>query len=434
MCLVTVALQPFGGVQFQSTFFTLGTFRILPAKEPHAKSESGIHYKGYLQAISVVKQIKNITVLGSGVMGHGIAQISAMSGYVVSLRDIKQELLDRAIEKIKWSLDKMVSKEKITSEEASSILSRIRPVVDIQDAMAGADMVVEVVPENMNIKRAVYEELDEVSAPDTIFASNTSTLPITEIAGVTRRKDMVVGVHFFNPPQLMRLVEIIPGNDTSSDVVSLMQKFVESLGKTPVICRRDVPGFIVNRLFIPLVHEALYSMERQRITQEEMDSAFRFELGFPMGIFELADFTGLDVIHKASEEMYSRDQKVLRQHPRIKQLFEEGKLGQKSGDGFYKYSADKYERVVLTEDLASRCDPLQTLANILNNAAWLITNQASDMGEIERAAKLGLGLKKPLFETAAKFGMARVVAELDRLTSEHGQFYEPDPLLRALSK
>jgi enoyl-CoA hydratase/3-hydroxyacyl-CoA dehydrogenase len=175
-------------------------------------------------------------------------------------------------------------------------------------------------------------------------------------------------------------------------------------------------------------------MERQGITQEEMDSAVRFEVGFPMGIFELADFTGLDVIHKASEEMHSRDQKVLRQHPRVEQLYRAGKLGQKSGEGFYSYSDEKYERVALSEDLASRCDPLQVLANVLNNAAWLITHQASDQTEIELAAKLGLGLKKPLFETAAKFGMGRIVAELDRLALQHGQFYEPDALLRTMSK
>lgn len=379
-------------------------------------------------------RIRRVTVLGSGVMGHGIAQIAAMSGYGVVLRDIKREFLDRAMGKIKWSLDKMVSKKKITASEASDILSRISPVVDINEALAGADLVVEVVPENMDLKRTVYAELDRVSAPGTIFASNTSTLPITEIAGATGRKNMVVGVHFFNPPQLMRLVEVIPGNETSSDVVSLMQEFVESLGKTPVLCRRDVPGFIVNRLFIPMVHEALYSMERQGITQEEMDSAVRFELGFPMGIFELADFTGLDVIHKASEEMHSRDQKVLRQHPRVEQLYRAGSLGQKSGEGFYRYSDEKYERVALSKELASRCDPLQVLANVMNNAAWLITNQASDQKEIERAAELGLGLKKPLFETAAQFGVGRIVAELDRLASQHGRFYEPDVLLRTMSK
>ena len=379
-------------------------------------------------------RISNVTVLGSGVMGHGIAQISAASGYEVSLRDIKKEFLDRAMEKIRWSLDKMVTKKKITASEESAILSRIRPVVDINEAMAEADLVIEVVPENMELKRTVYGELDRVAAPDTVFASNTSTLPITEIAEATSRKDMVIGVHFFNPPQLMKLVEVIPGAETAASTVSLIEEFVKSLGKTPVLCRRDVPGFIVNRLFIPMVHEALYSMERQGITKEEVDSAVRFELGFPMGMFELADYTGIDVIHKASEEMYSRDQKVLRQHPEVKRLFDEKKFGQKSGEGFYKYSDTKYERVALSEELASRCDPTHILANVLNNAAWLITNGASDRQEIEKAAKLGLGLKKPLFETAERAGISRIVSELEALAVKHGQFYEPDLFLRTMTR
>lgn len=380
-----------------------------------------------------MNRIKNVTVLGSGVMGHGIAQIAAAAGYEVALRDIKREFLNKAMEKIRWSLDKMVTKKKITASEESAILSRIRPVVDINEAMANTDLVIEVVPENMDLKRTVYEELDRVAAPDTIFASNTSTLPITEIAEATSRKDMVIGVHFFNPPQLMKLVEVIPGDETSKDTTALIEEFVKTLGKTPVVCRRDVPGFIVNRLFIPMVHESLYAMERQSISKEEIDSAVRFELGFPMGIFELADFTGIDVIHKASEEMYSRDQKVLRQHPEVKRLFDEKKLGQKSGEGFYKYSDAKYERVALSGELANGCDPTHILANILNNAAWLITNGASDVQEIEKAAMLGLGLKKPLFETAKKAGVKKIVSELESLSSKHGQFYEPDLFLRTMA-
>ena len=378
--------------------------------------------------------IKNVTVLGSGVMGHGIAQISAAAGYEVALRDIKKEFLDKAMEKIRWSLDKMVAKKKITPQEESAILSRIRPVVDINEAMAKSELVIEVVPENMGLKRTVYAELDRISAPETIFASNTSTLPITEIAQATGRKDTVIGVHFFNPPQLMKLVEIIPGEETSADVVNLMVDFVKTLGKSPVVCRRDVPGFIVNRLFIPMVHEALYSMERQGVSKEAMDSSVRLDLGFPMGIFELADFTGMDVIHKASTEMFSRDQKVLRQHPVVKNLFEQKKLGQKSGEGFYMYSDAKYERVALSEELASTCSPVDVMANLINNASWLITNGASDRTEIEKAAALGLGLKKPLFETAQETGIKKIVNSLESLAKKHGSFYEPDPYLRNLAE
>ena len=377
-------------------------------------------------------EIKNITVLGSGIMGHGIAQVSAMAGYNVVLRDIEQPFLDKAMEKIKWSLDKLVSKEKISENERDEIFSRIKPIVDLKDAVHDCDLVIEAVPEIMELKKKVYAELDKVASDQVVFASNTSTLPITEIANTISRPKKFIGIHFFNPPQLMKLVEVIPGQETSDDITNLTINFVKSVNKIPVTCRKDVPGFIVNRLFIPLVHEACYVMERQKIQQTEIDSAVKFRLGFPMGIFELADFTGLDVIHKATVEMHVRDKKVISPHPKIEQLFNEKKLGQKSGEGFYKYSDDKYERIPLSEELAKKCEPIQIIANILNNAAWLVTNNASDIDEIEKAASLGLGLKKPLFETAKEIGMQKIVEELKKLSNKHGTFYEPDPLLLSM--
>ncbi len=377
-------------------------------------------------------EIKNITVLGSGIMGHGIAQVSAMAGYNVVLRDIEQQFLDKAMGKVKWSLDKLVSKEKISEEQRDEIFSRIIPIVDLNDAVRHSDLVIEAVPEIMDLKKKVYAELDKVANDSVIFASNTSTLPITEIADTISRPEKFIGIHFFNPPQLMKLVEVIPGQKTSDDVTNLTINFVKSVNKTPVTCRKDVPGFIVNRLFIPLVHEACYVMERQKIQQMEIDSAVKFRLGFPMGIFELADFTGLDVIHKATVEMHMRDKKVILPHTSIEQLFNEKKLGQKSGEGFYKYSDDKYERIPLSEELAQKCDPTQIIANILNNAAWLVTNNASDIDEIEKAASLGLGLKKPLFYTAKEIGVKKIVEELKELSKKHGTFYEPDPLLLSM--
>ena len=376
--------------------------------------------------------IKNITVLGSGIMGHGIAQVSAMSGYNVVLRDIDKSFLDKAMEKIKWSLDKLVSKQKLTEDQAKNIFSRIVPKVELSEALKDCDLMIEAVPEIMDLKKKVYSEVDSVAEKKTIYASNTSTLPITEIANVTNRPDRFIGIHFFNPPQLMKLVEVIPGQKTPKELVDLTVSFVKSVSKEPVVCKKDVAGFIVNRIFIPLVHEAAWAMDRTRSSMTEIDSAVKFTLQFPMGIFELADFTGLDVIHKATIEMYSRDKKVINPHPLIQKLFDEKKLGQKTGSGFYEYSGEKYERINLSEEQAKKFNPTQLLATILNNASWLVTNQASDVSEIEKALNLGMGLKKPIFETAKEFGISEIVKELQNLSQKYGKFYEPDPYLLSI--
>lgn len=373
--------------------------------------------------------IKKITVLGSGIMGHGIAQVSAMAGYDVVLRDIEKQFLDKAMEKIKWSLDKLVSKQKISQEEGQKIFARITPIVDLAEALKDCDLMIEAVPEIMDLKKKVYSEVDKVAENKTVFASNTSTLPITEIANTTTRPERFIGIHFFNPPQLMKLVEVIPGQKTSKDLIDTTINFVKSVSKEPVLCKKDVAGFIVNRIFIPLVHEAAWAMDRTGATKEEIDSAVKFTLNFPMGIFELADFTGLDVIHKATIEMHSRDKKVINPHPLIEKLFNEKKLGQKSGSGFYEYAGEKYERINLTEELAKKFNPIQLLGIILNNAAWLVTNQASDVAEIEKALNLGMGLKKPIFDTAKAFGMPKIVDELKTLVQKYGIFYQPDPYM-----
>jgi len=376
--------------------------------------------------------IKNITVLGSGIMGHGIAQVSAMAGYNVILRDIDKSFLDKAMEKIKWSLDKLVSKQKISEDEANKIFARIVPKVELSEALKDCDLMIEAVPEIMDLKKKVYSEVDSVAEKKTIYASNTSTLPITEIANITNRPEKFIGIHFFNPPQLMKLVEVIPGQKTPKDLVDLTVSFVKSVSKEPVVCKKDVAGFIVNRIFIPLVHEAIWAMDRTKSSMTEIDSAVKFRLQFPMGIFELADFTGLDVIHKATIEMHSRDKKVINPHSLIQKLFDEKKLGQKTGSGFYEYSGEKYERINLSEEQAKKFNPTQLLGTILNNAAWLVTNQASDVPEIEKALNLGMGLKKPIFETAKEFGMNNIVKELQFLSQKYGKFYEPDPYLLSI--
>lgn len=373
--------------------------------------------------------INKITVLGSGVMGHGIAQVSAMAGYQVVLRDIEQSFLDKAMEKVKWSLNKLVEKQRLSQADADKIFARITPVVDLRQALKGTDLLIEAVPEDMNLKKKVYAEIDNFAESGTLYASNTSTLPITEMAALTSRPDRFIGLHFFNPPQLMPLVEVIPGNKTNAGMVDMAMGFVQKVGKQPVLCKKDVAGFIVNRVFIPLVHEAVYCQERDGIPMTTIDAAVKFRMSFPMGIFELADYTGLDVIHKATVEMHSRDTKVIRPHPKVKQLFDEKSLGQKTGKGFYEYKGDKYERINLTEEVAAKYHPSALLAVAANNAAWLISNEVCSREDLEKALKLGMGLKKELFATVKDFGAKNVVDTLQELERKHGPFYEPDPFL-----
>lgn len=379
--------------------------------------------------MSISTTINRIAVLGSGIMGHGIAQVSAMAGYSVVLRDIEQSFLDKAMEKIKWSLNKLVEKEKLTQADADRIFARITPVIDLKQALSGADLLIEAVPEDMNVKKKVYAEVDSVADSKMLYASNTSTLPITEMAALTNRPDRFIGLHFFNPPQLMPLVEVIPGGRTNDSMVAMAMEFVKKVGKQPVLCKKDVAGFIVNRVFIPLVHEAVYCQERDNVPMSTIDSAVKFKMSFPMGIFELADYTGLDVIHKATVEMHSRDSKVINPHPKVKQLFDEKNLGQKTGKGFYEYKGDKYERVNLTEQEAAKYDPIKLLAVAANNAAWLISNGVCSREDLEKALTLGMGLKKELFATVEEFGAGNIVQTLKELAAKHGSFYEPDSYL-----
>lgn len=378
-------------------------------------------------------KINDITVLGSGIMGHGIAQISAMNGYDVILRDIEERFLENAMNKIRWSLDKLVEKNKINKQESDKIYYRIKPIIDLKDALVNTDLLIEAVPEDLNLKKKVYAEVDQFANEKTIYSSNTSTLPISEISQLSDRPDRFIGLHFFNPPQLMKLVEVIPGTRTDKSIVDLGINFVKSLGKDPILCNKDVPGFIVNRIFIPLVHEAAYCLEGDGKSMTQIDSAVKFKMFLPMGIFELADYTGLDVIHKATVEMYSRDKKVVNPHPKIEQLFSSGKYGKKSGDGFYSYGDKTYERIPLSEEQARQYDPIRILSVAINNAAWLISNNVCTKEDFEIAMRLGMGIKKDLFAIGKEFGYEKIVNTLNQLQEKNGSFYTPDPYLRSIS-
>ncbi len=391
-----------------------------------------------------VEDIKVFTVVGAGTMGHGIAELVAMAGFRVYLADINMDILSRALDRIRWSLGKLYEKG-VVRESIDVIMSRITPVISVEPdgswsselarALAESQFVIEAVPEDLRLKQALFEFADKHTAPDAILATNTSSLPITEIAQATRRPERVVGMHFFNPPVLMRLVEVIRGARTSDETVAVTVEVARRLGKTPIVVNRDIPGFIVNRILGRLFNTACYVVERGLATVEEVDATVFYTLGFPMGIFELADYSGIDVFHLVSTAMAERGVRGL-----PCRLFEEkyksGKLGVKSGEGFYKYpEPGKFVKPAHRRELAGKVDPALLLSLAVNEAAYMLREGIASKEDIETAVKLGLGWPKGIFELADEIGIDRIAEAIARVRSETGlEFIELDPLLASMVK
>ncbi|MGD2246831.1 MAG: 3-hydroxybutyryl-CoA dehydrogenase [Candidatus Methanofastidiosia archaeon] len=277
-----------------------------------------------------------IAVIGAGTMGNGIAQVCSLAGHEVVMRDIEQEFIDNALTQIEKSLSKFTEKEKITEKEKKETLSRITGTLDLKDCK-DADFVIEAVIENMSLKKDIFRELDALVSPDTILATNTSSLPITEIAASTSRPDKVIGMHFMNPVPLMKLVEIIRALTTSDETTQKTVELTTQLGKTPVEAN-DFPGFISNRILCPMINEAVFCLYEGIGTKEAIDTVMKLGMNHPMGPLALADLIGLDVVLAVMEVLYKgyRDSKY-RPCPLLVKKVEAGHLGRKTGQGFYEY-------------------------------------------------------------------------------------------------
>ncbi|WP_028314591.1 3-hydroxyacyl-CoA dehydrogenase family protein [Desulfatibacillum aliphaticivorans] len=285
--------------------------------------------------------ILRLTVLGAGVMGHGIAQKAAMSGIKTTLFDIDQTMLDKAQGVISKNIEKhFVGKGKITAEEGEEILGRLTTSTDLVAAAKEADMVIEAVPENLELKKSLFSKLDEICPEHAILATNTSVLPVTAIAGATKRPEKCIGTHFFNPAAVMKLVEVVLPVGVAEETVETVMNFCKQLGKVPVRVK-DVPGFIVNRLLCPLYMEAAQIVLEGTATAEEVDTAMKLGAGHPMGPCELADFGGFDVIQMAQDSIYEYTHRESdRLNILYRKMLEAGRLGRKNGKGFYDYEAD----------------------------------------------------------------------------------------------
>lgn len=293
--------------------------------------------------------MKNITVIGSGTMGNGIAHVFAQNGYAVSLVDINQAALDKAVATIGKNLDRQLAKEKITAEQKESTLANITTYTQLSEGAKNADLVVEAASENFNIKKSIFEELDKVAPATAILASNTSSISITQIAAVTNRADKVIGMHFMNPVPVMKLVEVIAGYDTSKEVTYVIMELSKNIGKIPTLVN-DYPGFIANRILMPMINEAIYSLYEGVAGVEEIDTVMKLGMAHPMGPLQLADFIGLDVCKAILDVMYEGfGNPKYAPCPLLVNMVTAKNLGAKTGKGFYEYTPGSKDLVVASQ-------------------------------------------------------------------------------------
>lgn len=373
----------------------------------------------------MVTAIDTVAVLGAGSMGHGIAETAAIAGYDVTLQDIDESALDDGYDDIEWSLGKLAEKDRLT-ESVDQILARIDTTASLEQAVADVDLVIEAAPENLELKMDIFADLDELT-DDAILATNTSSLSITAIGAKTSRPEDVVGLHFFNPPVRMDLVEVIYGEQTSDETAQLAYEFIESLDKTPIYVRKDVRGFIVNTILGPFGLEPAWMVSEGETTIREADATLTHERGYPMGPFEMADFTGIDIVYDVQREAEQPIPSVLQER------IDTEEYGRKTGRGFYDYDTDGVDYT--PDDASDDFDWLRVEATMVNAAAGLIEEDVATPESIDTGMTLGAGFPEGICRRADSIGLDRILEKLKTLHSKFGDGhgagrYEPAALLR----
>jgi len=290
--------------------------------------------------------MKNISVIGAGTMGNGIAHVFAQSGFAVNLIDVNAAQLEKAIQTISKNFDRQVAKGTVTEEQKQAALANIKTHTDVAAGVQNAELVVEAATENVDLKLKIFKQVDETAPASAILASNTSSISITKIAAVTRRPQMVIGMHFMNPVPVMKLVEIINGYATTKDVTTAIVALSKQLGKVPCVVN-DYPGFIANKILMPMINEAIYSLYEGIAGVEAIDTIMKLGMAHPMGPLQLADFIGLDICHSILNVLYEGfGNPKYAPCPLLVNMVTAGKLGVKSGEGFYTYTAGSKDLVV----------------------------------------------------------------------------------------
>jgi enoyl-CoA hydratase/3-hydroxyacyl-CoA dehydrogenase len=362
-------------------------------------------------------------------MGHGIAQTFALKGYEVNLLSRSENSLKRAIREIEWSLNKFAEKNAISRKMTETVLSRIRPTTSYEEATKNIELAVETVSENMELKKQVFSKIDAIAPYCAIIVTNTSTLSITELGRATGRREKTAGMHWFNPPQLTQLIEVIKGDDTSSRTLNAVMEVSRRLGKTPILCKKDSRGFIVSRILVSVFNEAFWTYCRGEASKEGIDASTKYIGGFPMGWFELVDYVGVDIEHDVSKILYEAHGERFRTCREVTEpLVKEKKLGRKTTMGFYDWSKG---RPHISSDLAGEYDIERSWAVAVNEAAWMVLDQVAKPESIDLGMKLGTGWASGPCEYADRKGLDLIMDKLEGLYNQYAlELYKPCPLLK----
>jgi 3-hydroxybutyryl-CoA dehydrogenase len=385
--------------------------------------------------------VERVGVVGAGTMGSGIAQITCLGGYETRLHDPVPEALDAGIERMRAALAKGAEKGRWSEADAEAASALASPASSLGD-LAGCDLVIEAAPEDLELKRELFAALAEPCGPEVILATNTSSLPVTEIAAGVPHPERVVGMHFFNPPALMKLVEVVATADSSPEALDATTEVGVRMGRTPIRAK-DSPGFIANRLARPFTLESLRMLAEGVADVETIDRVCRLGGGFKMGPFELIDLIGLDVNLSVARSFYAQGGKPERWRPSQIQerLVAEGRLGRKSGHGFYDYSEERPSSPVgnptLDPAALAEIDPVapqilpRLVAQIANEAAFALEEEVGSPADMDTAMRLGFNWPLGPLEFTELIGRERAAALLEELQARHGDAYAPAPLLRS---